>query len=68
LPEPTDSRNLISQVTNLDLLAGLVADLTADRRCEEDAFEQGMYAGGPKIFLEFSPAISKRSAEFQTRG
>jgi len=51
LPEPTDSLNLISQVTNLDLLAGLVTDLTADRRCKEDAFEQGMYAGGPKTFF-----------------
>jgi hypothetical protein len=51
LPEPTDSRNLIPQVTNLDLLAELVTDLTADRRCKEDAFEQGMYAGGPKTFF-----------------
>jgi hypothetical protein len=51
LPEPIDSRNLISQVTNLDLLAVLVIDLTADRACEEGAFEQGVYVGGPKTFF-----------------
>src|SRR5882757_9526769 len=37
LPVLTDSEYLISQVTNLSLLAALAADVSADAKCREDA-------------------------------
>src|ERR1700732_4723351 len=51
LPIPTDSEYLISQITNLSLLAALSTDVSADVECREDAFAQGMYAGGPTQFF-----------------
>jgi len=51
MPAPTDSSSLISQVTNLEFLAALAIDLSADQECREDAFTSGMYASGPSRFF-----------------
>jgi hypothetical protein len=51
MPEPMDSEILISQLTNLALLAALATDVSADPKCREDAFAQGMYVGGPTQFF-----------------
>jgi len=51
LPDPTSSEYLISQITNLSLLAALAVDGSADAQCREDAFAQGMYVGGPTRFF-----------------
>lgn len=40
MPTPMDSENLISAVTNLQLLAALVVDLGADAECREDSLTQ----------------------------
>jgi hypothetical protein len=52
LPDPTDSASLIAEIENLALLAALSINLSADPQCQEDAFAQGMYAGGPTRFFE----------------
>jgi hypothetical protein len=51
MPEPMDSEMLIAQVNNLSLLAALATDTSADTECREDAFVQGVYAGGPTKFF-----------------
>jgi hypothetical protein len=51
LGSPTDSRDLISKVTNLSLLAALVFDSSADSECREDALSQGIQVGGPSRFF-----------------
>jgi hypothetical protein len=51
LGDPMDSEILISAVKNLPLLAALAIDVAADPECREDAFAQGMYAGGPTRFF-----------------
>jgi hypothetical protein len=51
MPVPSDSANLIADITNLPLLAALATDLEADPQCREDAFVQGTYLGGPIKFF-----------------
>lgn len=51
LGSPMDSRDLISNVTNLPLLAALVVDPKADPECREDALSQGLQVGGPNGFF-----------------
>jgi len=64
LPDPYDSYNLIQSLQNLELLAALALDLTADWECRQDAVTQGLNIGGPtRFFALLRPRLVAASSD-----